>query len=101
MSQAARAGFRSVINNRPDREGGPQQPTSEALRAAAAAAGLEYAYLPVIPNQIHGDEVERFAELVEKLPKPIVGFCRTGSRSRTLYKAAREHRRRKAPYAAR
>ena len=28
MAEAARAGFRSVINNRPDFEHGPQQPTN-------------------------------------------------------------------------
>lgn len=96
MLQAARAGFRTVINNRPDGEGAPQQPSSDALRAAAAAAGLEYAHLPVVPNNIRGEDVERFAELLETLPKPIVGFCRTGARSRALYEAAQEHRRRKA-----
>ena len=30
MAEAAQAGFRSVINNRPDFEGGPSQPTSDA-----------------------------------------------------------------------
>jgi len=31
MAEAARAGFRSVINNRPDFEGGPQQPTNASI----------------------------------------------------------------------
>jgi uncharacterized protein (TIGR01244 family) len=35
MAEAAAAGFRSVVNNRPDFEGGPTQPTS-----ASVAAGL-------------------------------------------------------------
>ncbi|HEY9240130.1 MAG TPA: sulfur transferase domain-containing protein, partial [Burkholderiaceae bacterium] len=35
MAQAAAAGFRSIVNNRPDFEGGPDQPTSAALEAAA------------------------------------------------------------------
>lgn len=98
MSQVAKAGFRSVINNRPDAEGGPQQPPSEALQGAAAAAGIEYAHLPVTPNAIRGEDVERFAELVHRLPKPIVAFCRTGSRARALYEAARDSRREKAPH---
>jgi uncharacterized protein (TIGR01244 family) len=50
MAWAAQAGFRSVINNRPDFEGGPEQPTSAAIAAAAAAAGLAYAWLPVAPG---------------------------------------------------
>src|SRR5262249_32663535 len=44
---AARAASRSVANNRPDFEGGPDQPTDAQLRAAAQAVGLEYRYLPV------------------------------------------------------
>ena len=47
MTDVARAGFRSVVNNRPDFEGGPGQPTSAAVEAAARAAGLEYRYVPV------------------------------------------------------
>ena len=40
MAEAAAAGFRSVVNNRPDFEGGPTQPTSASIEAAARAAGL-------------------------------------------------------------
>ncbi|MBY0233934.1 MAG: TIGR01244 family phosphatase, partial [Burkholderiaceae bacterium] len=40
MQEAADAGFKSVINNRPDFEGGPDQPTSADMAQAAAAAGL-------------------------------------------------------------
>ena len=47
MAEAAAAGFKSVINNRPDFEGGPTQPTNASIEAAARAAGLEYAFLPV------------------------------------------------------
>ncbi len=35
MDWAAKAGFKSVINNRPDFEGGADQPTSAAIEAAA------------------------------------------------------------------
>lgn len=34
----ARQGYRSIINNRPDGEGGPSQPTSAQIEAAAKAA---------------------------------------------------------------
>ena len=47
MAEAFRLGFRSVVNNRPDFEHGPDQPTSAALAAAAISAGLEYRHLPV------------------------------------------------------
>ena len=47
MAAAAQAGFRSVVNNRPDFEGGAEQPANADIEAAARAAGLEYRYLPV------------------------------------------------------
>ena len=88
MAWAAAQGFRSVINNRPDFEGGADQPPSESLRKAALAAGLRYEHLPVSPSQQTPDEIARFAKLLEELPKPILAFCRTGTRSSKLYRAA-------------
>jgi uncharacterized protein (TIGR01244 family) len=77
-----------VINNRPDFEGGPDQPTSAAMQQAAEAAGLAYAYLPVQPAVQTPQEVARFAELLAELPKPILAFCRSGARSGKLYRGA-------------
>ncbi|CAN5583447.1 TIGR01244 family sulfur transferase [soil metagenome] len=88
MAEAARAGFRSVINNRPDFEGGPSQPTSASIEAAAVAAGLSYAYLPVNGAMQTPEQIARFAELLEELPKPILAFCRSGARSGRLYQQA-------------
>ena len=88
MAWAAQAGFRSVINNRPDFEGGSGQPTHAAMLAAASAAGLNYAFLPVAPTVQTADEVAAFAALLADLPKPILAFCRSGTRSAKLYRAA-------------
>ena len=48
LATVAAMGFKTVINNRPDLEGGPDQPASTAMQAAAEAAGLAYVYLPVV-----------------------------------------------------
>ncbi len=88
MAWAAQAGFKSVINNRPDFEGGAEQPTSAAMQAAALAAGLEYAFLPVAPSMQTPQEIARFAELLNELPKPVLAFCRSGTRSSKLHQAA-------------
>lgn len=87
MAWAAQAGFKSVINNRPDFEGGPDQPTHSQMEQAAAAAGLAYAFLPVAPAVQTPDEIARFAELLQTLPKPVLAFCRSGTRSTRLYRA--------------
>jgi uncharacterized protein (TIGR01244 family) len=88
MAEAADAGFRSVINNRPDFEHGRDQPTSAEIEAAARAAGLEYRHLPVDGGYQSPQEIAAFAALLEQLPRPILVFCRSGARSTRLYMAA-------------
>jgi len=88
MAEVARAGFRSVVNNRPDFEYGPDQPTNAAIEAAARAAGLSYAFLPVQSSYQSPEEISRFGELLSSLPKPILAFCRSGARSGRLFRSA-------------
>jgi uncharacterized protein (TIGR01244 family) len=88
MAEAARAGFKSVINNRPDFEHGPDQPTSAAIEAAALAAGLVYRWLPVAGGYQSPQEIAAFGQLMQELPRPILAFCRSGARSTRLYQAA-------------
>ena len=88
MAETARAGFRSVINNRPDFEHGPDQPTNAAIEAAARAAGLEYRFLPVAGAYQSPEEIAAFARLLAEMPRPILAFCRSGARSGRLYRAA-------------
>ena len=88
MAEAAAMGFKSVVNNRPDFEHGPDQPTSAAIQAAAEAAGLEYRHLPVAGGYQSPAEIEAFARLLEELPRPVLMFCRSGARSTRLYQLA-------------
>lgn len=88
MSQVAEAGFQSVINNRPDFEGGAEQPTSSTLDQAAQAAGLSYAFVPVSPGRYTPEDLAQMSHLLATLPKPILLFCRSGARSSQLYQLA-------------
>ena len=88
MAEAARAGFKSVVNNRPDFEHGPDQPTSAQVEAAAKAAGLQYRHLPVDGGYQSPEEIAAFAELLKELPRPLLLFCRSGARSTRLFMAA-------------
>ena len=88
MPAAAQAGFRSVVNNRPDFEHGPDQPTSAAIEAAARAAGLEYRYLPVSGAYQSPEDAAAMAALLAELPRPLLMFCRSGARSARLYALA-------------
>ncbi|MDR7334455.1 TIGR01244 family sulfur transferase [Roseateles asaccharophilus] len=90
MAEAAAAGFKSVVNNRPDFEHGPDQPTSAAIQAAAEAAGLEYRHLPVAGGYQSPEEIAAFAQLLEELPRPLLVFCRSGARSTRLFVQAQQ-----------
>lgn len=90
MTELANAGYKSVIINRPDFEGGPDQPASDDVIKAARAAGLNIEYQPVVSGAMTQDDVARFAQLLEQLPQPVVAYCRTGTRCLNLYKAAKE-----------
>jgi uncharacterized protein (TIGR01244 family) len=88
MAELARLGFRSVVNNRPDFEHGPDQPTSAAIEQAARAAGLEYRFLPVNGGYQSPEEIADFAKMLEELPRPLLAFCRSGARSTKLFLSA-------------
>lgn len=88
LAEIASKGFRTVINARPDHEAA-DQPTSDVLAAAAAKAGIQYEYLPVVPNQIREQDIEKFAQYLESLPKPVLTFCRTGNRVAQLWTLTR------------
>lgn len=89
MAELARLGFKAVINNRPDFEGGPEQPTSAAVEAAAVAAGLQYRHQPVQGAYQSPEEIAAFGTLLAELPRPLLAFCRSGARSTKLYTASR------------
>ena len=88
MAEAARKGFKTVINNRPDYEEGPEQPTNASIEAAARAAGLVYVFLPVQGGYQSPEEIAAFAKLLAEMPRPILAFCRSGARSTRLFLAA-------------
>ena len=84
MADFAQQGFRSVICNRPDGEGA-DQPSFEEIEAAAGKLGMEARYLPIVAGKVGDTDAEEFGRLMESLPKPILAYCRTGTRSATLW----------------
>lgn len=88
ISEIANLGYKSVINNRPDGEGGPDQPKNADIEAEAKRLGLNYVYLPVVPGAFTPDQVQEMARLLKELPGPILAFCRSGARSTNLYNFA-------------
>lgn len=88
LADIAALGFKTVINARPDGEEAGAQPTSAAIEAAAKAAGLHYAHLPVVPGQITPAHGQQFAQLLKNHPEPVLAFCRSGARAVSLHQLA-------------
>lgn len=85
IAEIAAAGYKSIICNRPDGEGGENQPASSELENAAQAAGLQFAYLPVEIGKVTAEKCAEFHHLLEELPGPVLAFCGSGKRAKALY----------------
>jgi len=91
---AAADGFKLIVNNRPDGET-PGQPNSAEIEAAARAAGLEYAFIPVGQAGIASSHIEALKTALNEASRgKALAFCRSGARSTFLmaYAAAVEGR---------
>lgn len=79
IAPAAAAGFRTIINNRPDGESA-DQPSDAEMRAAAEAAGLAYHALPFqgVPS---GTVVAATTRLLAAAEGPVAAYCKSGTRS--------------------
>ncbi|MBO6865492.1 MAG: TIGR01244 family phosphatase [Thalassococcus sp.] len=84
MAAIKEAGFRSIICNRPDGEGADQPSFDEVLKAAEAA-GLEVRYVPIKAGMVSDQDVDAFGTALDTLPGPTLAYCRTGTRSATLW----------------
>lgn len=91
VARLAEAGFKVLINNRPDNEA-PAGCNHRAMQAAASAAGIEYHYLPFHPGQITPDLITGFGAATSR-DKPAFAYCRSGNRSTILWALAQAGKR--------
>ena len=83
MQAVADAGFKSIVCARPDNEEGGQ-PTFDTMAKAAAAAGIGIVHVPV-SGPLGEGQIIRFHDAWNNLPKPMLGYCRSGARAGSLY----------------
>jgi sulfide:quinone oxidoreductase len=80
----AQSGFKSVVCNRPEGESADQE-SFDTIAESARGLGIEAAFLPVAPQGATEDDRQTFERLFTRLPKPVLGYCRSGNRSATLW----------------
>ncbi|TKW66168.1 MAG: TIGR01244 family phosphatase [Paracoccus denitrificans] len=95
LGEAAGLGFKTIICNRPDGEA-PGQPDHQAIADAARTAGLEFRFLPLAPGQLTPDLVDEFAAALQDMPGPVLAYCRSGTRSATLWALSQSGKRDRA-----
>ncbi len=90
----AAQGIRAIICNRFDGEE-PGQPSFQPVEEAAAAHGIMAVSQPVLmpPYDITDEEAAVFGKLLEELPKPVLAYCRSGSRCAILWALSEARRR--------
>ena len=86
VAKIAAAGYKVLINNRPDGEDS-HQPASALIGAAAEAAGLEYHYMPVTAASFPGPYLDAMSDLFDDPARPVLAFCRSGTRCANLWVA--------------
>lgn len=92
VTALAKAGFKSIICNRPDEEEG-DHPRSAAIAEASEKAGLGFAYIPAVSGSITEQDGEKMAAALASLPAPALAYCRSGARSTKLTEMAQSQSR--------
>ncbi|TQV85148.1 TIGR01244 family phosphatase [Exilibacterium tricleocarpae] len=87
VATLAAAGVKSIICNRPDGEGA-DQPNMVEIQQAAQQAQLEFVYLPVLSGKVTDENAAEFQRAYTRLAKPVHAYCRSGTRSMTLWSLA-------------
>jgi len=78
------AGYKVIINNRPDGEVAGQ-PLSNEIEALSVDADIDYHYIPMIPGELRQDMIDELNEVLDNADGPVFAYCRSGTRSITLW----------------
>lgn len=92
IAAIAEAGFTALIGNRPDGEA-EDQPATAALAAEARRHGLSFVHQPVVGSAIGAADVDAFDAALAQAPGRVLAFCRSGTRSATLWALGQARRR--------
>ena len=84
MHEVAGAGFRAVLCNRPDGEE-PGQCDYDSVARAAEAEGLQVRWVPIVSGRMTQEALDDFRDALEEMPKPLLAYCRTGTRCTMLW----------------
>jgi uncharacterized protein (TIGR01244 family) len=91
LDAIAAMGFKSIVCHRPDHEEAGQ-PEFSAIAARAGELGIGVAHIPVGPMGVTAEAVTAMIDALDDLPRPMLGYCRSGMRSTKTYEQAQRVR---------
>ncbi len=87
LAEIHKKGFNTIVCHRPDGEGADQVNFTE-IKEAAEALGIKAVYQPVVSGKITDEDALAFKQILAEVESPIFAYCRTGTRSTTLWALA-------------
>ncbi|WP_375056899.1 TIGR01244 family sulfur transferase [Zobellella sp. DQSA1] len=91
LPQLKAQGFGTLICNRPDGEV-DGQPGAEMLAARARELGFDWHWIPISSGNFTPEAVMAFDQVLAATGQPVLAFCRSGTRSITLWALAQSSR---------
>ena len=83
VKAVSEAGYKSIVCARPDNEEFGQ-PSFDEVARAAEAEGIQIVHIPVSGGLGEG-QIIRFHDAWKQMPKPMLGYCRSGARAGRLH----------------
>jgi len=80
MAEAAAAGYRTILCNRPDFEA-PLDACESEMRAATEAAGMTFVSNPFVSGQMAMEHVEKQRDFIKSCEAPVLAYCASGTRT--------------------
>ena len=90
VAKLAALGVEIIICNRPDGEE-ESQPNMAVIKSAAENVGIEFIALPFAPGQANSSHCDALMRVLAK-KKRVHAYCRTGNRSKQLWKSMNDQR---------
>lgn len=87
VEEIAAQGYKTIVANRPDGEGGIDQPRMGSIRTKAEEKGITFVALP-FSGAPSPEIIERMQSILNEAPTPVLAYCRTGTRSITAWALA-------------
>jgi uncharacterized protein (TIGR01244 family) len=91
LSQINENGFKTIMCFRPTSEDKETQPDQSLLKMEAHKKGIKFISIPIIPGNITEENIQKFAQNFNDSDYPVLGYCRSGGRAKSIYQAYEKH----------